>query len=79
MVLSALPWYIRPANRKDPAMIVDAQGGVVARLTALDMENAERIVNDLNLLHAARTSEYQDERMLVAQLEQIPYVKGVVK
>ena len=70
MSLSALSWYIRPANRKDPAMIVDAAGEVVARLTELDMDNAERILNDLNLLHAARTSKYQDERMLVAQLEQ---------
>ena len=51
-----LPWKIEPAATKKGAEIVGANGETVARLTDLDMENAELIVESVNRIHVANTS-----------------------
>lgn len=47
---SPLPWRITEANEKKSREIVDAKGITVAKLTALDMDNAELIVKGVNAL-----------------------------
>lgn len=50
---SPLPWRItEPGEKKGSREIVDAKGSTVARLTALDMANAELIVKGVNSLLA---------------------------
>lgn len=43
-----LPWRITEATEKKGREIVDAKGGTVAKLTALDLPNAELIVSSVN-------------------------------
>lgn len=45
---SPLPWRITEATEKKGREIVDANGGTVAKLTMLDMANAELIVSSVN-------------------------------
>lgn len=45
---SVLPWRITDASEKKGREIVDARGSTVAKLTALDMANAELIVSSVN-------------------------------
>lgn len=44
-----LPWRITEPNEKKSREIVGANGATIARLTALDMPNAELIVKAVNL------------------------------
>lgn len=53
---SPLPWRItEPGEKKSGREIVDAKGTTVARLTALDMANAELIVSAVNEKHRSAT------------------------
>ena len=45
---SPLPWRITDASEKKTREIVDANDSTIARLTALDMANAELIVSAVN-------------------------------
>lgn len=45
---SPLPWRITDATEKKGREIVDSRGATVAKLTALDMPNAELIVSAVN-------------------------------
>jgi hypothetical protein len=48
MIHSPLPWRITEATEKKGREIVDARGNTVAKLTALDIPNAELMVKGVN-------------------------------
>jgi hypothetical protein len=49
---AALPWSITEADAKKTREIVGADGATVAKLTILDIPNAELIVTSVNAVHA---------------------------
>jgi hypothetical protein len=51
---SPTPWRITEATEKKGREIVDARGNTVAKLTALDLPNAQVMVDGVNLLHHNR-------------------------
>lgn len=59
-----LPWRIAEADKKKSAEIVGANEATVARLTALDMPNARRIVAALNATQHISTEQLESGAML---------------
>jgi hypothetical protein len=61
---SRLPWRITSADERKGREIVDAHGATVAKLTLLDMANAELIVSSVNARRTAPVSASLDTQAL---------------